>query len=177
MSDSITTTNTPRPGESAEQTAARIAPRHATPCIVFDIDGTIANGDHRVHLILSEPKQWDAYFDLCHDDAPIPHMLRVLKSLERDFVIVFVSGRAARSRKKTEKWLSDHGAYSGRTRLHLYMREDGDHKNDDVLKIELLAKLRADGFEPVMAFDDRTRVVNAWRTAGIPCAQVAPGDF
>lgn len=33
------------------------------------------------------------------------------------------------------------------------------------------------GYEPIMAFDDRDRVVKMWRDAGIPCAQVAPGDF
>jgi len=81
-----------------------------TPCIVWDIDGTIANGDHRLHLIKTEPKQWDAYFDLCDGDAPIAYMIRVLRALERDFVNVFATGRAERCRVKTESWLIDHGA-------------------------------------------------------------------
>ena len=51
------------------------------------------------------------------------------------------------------------------------------HRADDILKIELLDQIRADGFSPIMAFDDRDRVVAAWRAAGVPCAQVAPGDF
>jgi hypothetical protein len=148
-----------------------------TPCIVFDIDGTLANGGHRLHLIQQEPKQWDAYFDLCHEDSPIPHMIRVLRALDRELVTVFVSGRTERCRIKTERWLSDHGAYTGRYPLRLYLRRDGDHRDDDVLKIELLEKLRTDGFEPVIVFDDRTRVVKAWRAAGVPCAQVAEGDF
>ncbi len=59
----------------------------------------------------------------------------------------------------------------------LYMRKAGDHRDDDKLKIEMLARVRADGFDPIMAFDDRNRVVKAWREAGIPCAQVADGDF
>ena len=37
--------------------------------------------------------------------------------------------------------------------------------------------VRADNFDPIIAFDDRDRVVAAWRSAGIPCLQVAPGDF
>ena len=148
-----------------------------TPCIIFDIDGTIANGDHRVHLIKSEPKQWDAYFDLCDRDEPIAHMIHVLRALERDFVIIFVTGRTESCRIKTERWLKDHGAYTGRYQLRLHMRADGDHRNDDILKIELLEKVRAAGFEPVMVFEDRARVVKAWRAAGIPCAQVAEGDF
>jgi FMN phosphatase YigB (HAD superfamily) len=147
------------------------------PCVIFDIDGTLANGDHRLHLIQQTPKQWDAYFDLCDGDLPIPHMIEVLRVLEREFVPVFVSGRAERCRIKTEQWLARHGAATGRYPLRLYLRPDGDHRDDDVLKIELLGKLRADGFEPVIVFDDRNRVVKAWRAAGVPCAQVAEGDF
>lgn len=148
-----------------------------TPCIILDIDGTLANGDHRLHHIQKEPKDWDAYFDACFGDEPIDHMVQIVKALERSFVTVFVSGRAERCRIATEKWLIDHGFYSGRYPLHLYMRADGDHRNDDVIKIELLGTVRAKGFEPVMAFDDRNRVVKAWRAAGVPCAQVAEGDF
>ena len=44
-------------------------------------------------------------------------------------------------------------------------------------QIELLEQMRLDGWDPGMAFDDRSRVVKAWREAGIPCAQVAEGDF
>ena len=58
-----------------------------------------------------------------------------------------------------------------------YMREAGDHRDDDVVKIEMLAQIRADGFEPIMVFEDRTRVVKARRSAGIPCMQVCNGNF
>lgn len=59
----------------------------------------------------------------------------------------------------------------------VYMRKAGDYTDDNLLKVELLRQLRADGHEPIMAFDDRSRVVQAWREQGIPCAQVAAGDF
>ena len=57
------------------------------------------------------------------------------------------------------------------------MRKEGDHRPDHIIKLELLAQIRSDGFEPIMAFDDRNSVVKMWRDAGIPCAQVAEGDF
>jgi hypothetical protein len=87
--------------------------------------------------------------------------------------IVFVSGRSDECRVATEQWLLDQGLPCE----PLYMRAAGDHQDDDKLKIELLARMRADGYEPIMVFDDRTRVVKAWRAAGVPCAQVAEGDF
>lgn len=148
-----------------------------TRCMIYDIDGTLADGDHRLHLIQCEAKQWDAFFDSCDADRPIKHMIDIARALDRDFVTVFMTGRAERCRAKTEQWLIDHGVYTGRYPLRLYMRADGDHQNDDVLKIGFLRALRADGLEPVMVFEDRSRVVDAWRLAGVPCAQVANGDF
>jgi hypothetical protein len=70
----------------------------------------------------------------------------------------------------TSPWLVAHDS-------DVLMRKAGDHRNDDILKIEMLAEIRARGYEPLMAFDDRTRVVRAFRAAGIPVAQIAEGDF
>ena len=74
------------------------------------------------------------------------------------------------------KWLRHHVGMEF-VMEDVLMRKAGDHRADDLLKLEMLATIRARGYEPLMAFDDRTRVVNSWRAAGIPCAQVAPGDF
>jgi len=142
-------------------------------CVLIDIDGTVANGDHRLHHIQKEPKDWDEYFLACGADAPIVHMHAIVTALSDVFCIVYVSGRSDMIRQQTVDWLDRHGFPCDA----LYMRNHGDHKNDDILKIELLAQVRADGYEPIMAFDDRNRVVKAWRAAGIPCAQVAEGDF
>lgn len=142
-------------------------------CFLIDIDGTVANGDHRLHHIQKEPKAWDDYFLACGDDSPIEHMHAVITALSDHVQIVYVSGRSDMVRQQTIDWLDRHGFPCDA----LYMRKQGDHENDDTLKIKLLAQLRADGFEPIMAFDDRNRVVKAWRAAGVPCAQVAEGDF
>lgn len=144
-------------------------------CYIFDIDGTLADCSHRLHHIQKQPKDWDAFFAECYLDAPHTHIIDLACHLRNagGALIVYVSGRSDQCRYQTQEWLDRHGLPSG----PLYMRKAGDHRDDDIIKIELLAELRADGFEPVMAFDDRDRVVAAWRAAGIPCAQVAEGDF
>jgi phosphoglycolate phosphatase-like HAD superfamily hydrolase len=151
----------------------------AKPAWIFDIDGTLSDTSHRHHLIAGEPKKWDEYFKLCGGDARHEHiclLARSLASVQSGPVVMFVSGRSDICREETQRWIeSEVGLMCPANRL--YMRKQGDHKPDDVLKIELLEQIRADGFEPVMAFDDRNRVVAAWRAAGIPCAQVAEGDF
>jgi phosphoglycolate phosphatase-like HAD superfamily hydrolase len=144
------------------------------PCYIFDIDGTLADNQHRFHHIDKPDKDWDAYFAACGGDAPIPHMVRLARDLRvAGLEIVYVSGRSDVCREATLVWL----AKSYLPRGQLYMRKQGDHKPDHELKVELLAQLRADGHEPIMVFDDRNRVVQAWRAVGIPCAQVAEGDF
>ena len=143
-----------------------------TRCYIFDIDGTLADITHRLHHIEKTPKDWDTFFAECESDKPIEHMIRLCSTLRDSTSIVFVSGRSDQVRQETERWLARYDLYGS-----LYMRKAGDHKPDDLLKIELLATMRADGWEPIMAFDDRNRVVKAWRDAGIPCAQVVDGDY
>lgn len=151
----------------------------STPVYVFDIDGTLANGDHRLPLIQVPPgekKNWDAYFALCGKDEPIPHMIQLCQILSQHGIIKFVSGRRYECLRDTLLWLKKHvGEWVGLEQI--FLRKPDDHRDDNIIKMEILNELRTRGFEPTMAFDDRTRVVDAWRKAGIPCLQIAPGDF
>lgn len=144
-------------------------------CYIFDIDGTLADLSHRLHHIQKEPKDWDAFFAGCPDDAPLGHVCQLAADLMANGRrLVFVSGRSDAVREDTIRWLRKH---TGVGLVALYMRAAGDHRPDNKVKIELLEKIRADGWEPIMAFEDRTQVVDMWRANGVPCAQVAPGDF
>jgi phosphoglycolate phosphatase-like HAD superfamily hydrolase len=157
----------------------------STPVYVFDIDGTLADCSHRLPHIQKEPKDWRSFFAACKYDKPINHLIKLANDLLRsNATIIFVSGRSDECMMETVKWLhqnirelSPRISEAPRPLFRLYMRKAGDHRPDDIVKLELLAEIRANGYEPIMAFDDRDRVVKAWRSAGIPCAQVAEGDF
>ncbi len=141
-------------------------------CYVFDIDGTIADCSHRIHHI--EKKDWRAFFAACGADTPIPHIIGLAQDLaSAGKRIIYVSGRSDECSAETARWLDEHKLPVGRT----YMRKAGDHRPDNQVKLDLLKQLKADGYRPIMAFDDRDQVVHMWRSAGIPCAQVAEGDF
>lgn len=143
-------------------------------CYLFDLDGTIADLTHRLHHIQKEPKDWDAFFAACPGDVPIVHVIELMQTLiDADQHVVLVSGRSDVSRADTEFWTDRHIGF----RCPLYMRKAGDHRPDHIVKGELLDQILADGYRPTMAFDDRNQVVEMWRARGIPCAQVAPGDF
>jgi hypothetical protein len=145
------------------------------PCWIFDIDGTLADLRHRLPHIQKSPKDWDGFFSAVDGDAPIPHVIAVCCTLGLGTPIVLSSGRPERTREATIKWLVRHKVWLV---VHaMYMRADGDHRPDFQVKRELLARMRNDGWSPIMAFDDRDQVVRMWRSEGVPCAQVAEGDF
>jgi len=145
---------------------------------LFDLDGTLADLSHRLHLIQGEKKDWNAFFEACDSDAPIQHVITLAQTLlaSDDIYVLFVSGRSDQVRKKTLAWLNLH-VDSHLSDLDIYMRREGDHRPDNIVKGELLDRIIADGYEPIMAFDDRDQVVKMWRERGIPCAQVAEGAF
>jgi phosphoglycolate phosphatase-like HAD superfamily hydrolase len=143
-----------------------------TRCYLFDLDGTLADCNHRLHHIKSSRKNWDAFFAACQKDGPIPHMVELARHLMKVEKLVFVSGRSDQVRSETEQWLTQHGLAGP-----LYMRRRRDTRPDYIVKAELLDRLLQDGWEPIMAFDDRDQVVKMWREKGVPCAQVAEGAF
>lgn len=143
-------------------------------CYIFDIDGTLADGSHRLHWIHPRPaKDWRAYFAEVIRDEPIQHIIDIARTLTRNAPVILVSGRSDECREDTIAWLEIFQVPCSA----LYMRKAGDHRNDDVLKSEILDQILADGWKPIMAFDDRDRVVKMWRSRGVPCAQVAEGNF
>jgi hypothetical protein len=147
--------------------------------IIFDLDGTIALIDHRRHFVEGEKKDWDAFYQACDGDRFNWPVVRLLKRLyghhppiER---IEIWSGRCESVRAKTLSWLErDELPYD-----RLRMRPKGDFTPDDELKRRWLDEHNAErGWDKVsIVFDDRDKVVAMWRSQGICCCQVAPGDF
>jgi hypothetical protein len=142
-------------------------------CYVFDIDGTLSDASHRLHFLATKPKNWDAFFAASADDKAIAHICDLARHLSKVATVVFVSGRSDAVRRETEDWLERETGMRG----PLYLRNARDRRPDYIVKAELLERVLADGYRPLMAFDDRDQVVKMWRAKGVPCAQVAEGNF
>lgn len=145
--------------------------------VIFDLDGTIALIDHRRHYVQGKgskatKEDWRNFYAACVDDepnTPVVVILRVLFMAGHD-VIIF-SGRSDEVRPQTEEWLNKH-----RIPFHsLMMRKEGDYTPDEELKRSWLPLVSKE--QILCVFDDRQKVVNMWRAAGLPCLQVAAGDF
>lgn len=141
---------------------------------IFDIDNTIANNDKRIHHLHKEPKDWDAWHQEYHTDTPYWEIIDILNMARQNFIsIVLCTGRDAKYKPETEKWLQEHKIIYD----ELFMRPEGDRREDCAVKRELLGKIRELGYNPVCVFEDRDRVVKMWREEGLRCLQVAPGNF
>ena len=146
--------------------------------IIFDIDGTLTDPSHRRHLVEGPGKKnWPRFLELAGEDPPRGDMINLAIMLQKGGArLVLATGRYEHHRAMTESWLAHHGKDSF-ARVPLFMRENGDSRGDDVIKIEMLGKIRSAGFTPLVTIDDRDRVVKAWRAAGLTCLQCAEGDF
>lgn len=143
--------------------------------IIFDIDGTLANIEHRRKHVSDGKKNWPAFNREMVHDTPymdICWMFRTLQA-QRDTTMLIASGRGEEDRDKTTKWLVDnHIHFEG-----LYMRPAKDKRPDNIIKYEILEEIRSAYGEPFLWFDDRNQVVNEIRSHGVRVLQVAPGNF
>lgn len=142
--------------------------------VIVDIDGTVADIGHRLHHIQGNIKNYDKFYDECINDAPIKHIIDLVIDLQSvGYAIFFVSGRPDSHRKETQDWLMKNHLPIG----NLYMRRAKDYRKDFIVKKEILDMIKEDHGLPKFVLDDRQQVVDMWRANGVPCLQVAPGDF
>lgn len=145
------------------------------PIYIFDLDGTLANCEHRLHHIAEGPKDWDAFYEACDLDNPIQPTIDILNALaDVGAHVLVMTSRADSVITKTVEWLWKH-----HVKVHeMRMRPHGDHTHDDVLKQRWYDELSPDEQGRVKAvFEDRTRVVRMWRELGLTCYQVTDGGF
>ena len=140
--------------------------------VIFDIDGTLADVSERLIHIKRKPKNWNAFTAGMAQDKAIHSMVRLCNVLYAAGVrIVLCSGRNEKNRPETVEWLARQGV----NYHELLLRPDEDFRPDDVVKREILQGL--DKANILFVVEDRSRVVEMWRSEGLVCLQCAPGEF
>lgn len=143
--------------------------------VIFDIDGTLANNEHRQHFL--DSKDWNGFFEAMDKDEPIDSVCRLAQSMSfAPVILMFCTGRPEKYRQITLDWLKNR-AEIFLLNENLMMRPDGDYRPDHEVKKEMLDKLRAEGHNIWFVVDDRNSVVDMWRNNGVTCLQCAEGDF
>lgn len=144
------------------------------PVVIFDLDGTLSNAEHRLHFIKTEPKYWMDFYEASKNDTPIPSAVTIARSLARaGYDIHILSGRNEVVREDTIQWLVRNGIPCHR----LLMRGKEDRRSDVDLKGGWIEEY---GYTPgnvLCVFEDRARLVEFYRDMGFICHQVADGNY
>jgi uncharacterized HAD superfamily protein len=135
--------------------------------VIVDMDGTIADVNHRLHHISGDGKKnWKRFFQGMDRDTPIDDVIQQVRELAEEHKIVILTGRPEHYRGVSERWLEKHEVpYEV-----LFMRPSGDHRPDYVVKQEIVEEI---GPEKIaLAIDDREPVCEMFRKLGIEVQEV-----
>ena len=155
--------------------------------IIFDLDGTLANCEHRRHFVdpsknaclcgYSEENShlprssilcprhdfkpnWNAFYEECDKDEPIYESIEVFKSLNENEIHIW-SGRCESEIEKTKLWLWKYCGCGFDPDLTypqvIKMRPIGDCTPDDQLKERWLDEHIASGGKPIEMVFDSDR--------------------
>lgn len=139
--------------------------------IICDIDGILADCEHRLHY-LKEKNYADFYGSEILEDKLIKPGVRLLYYLWaqhwKDLAIepenndvIFLTGRPCRTRSTTKDWIARYMT-SAMLRYPLLMRGDEDYRPSSVVKVELLkATLSTERYNTVYFIDDDPKNIKA----------------
>lgn len=135
------------------------------PAYMCDLDGTLA--------LWTERRAYDEH--LYHTDQVNINLRQVLYALAScgNFDLLFLSGREGTEtgREETWKWLKANlmgMPLAGQMHeSRLIMRKAGDHRADEIVKLELYKEYVESQWMVLGVFDDRPKVVRMWRDEGL----------
>lgn len=142
-------------------------------CVLVDMDGTLSNAAHRQHFVTTKPKNWMAFNHGMVNDPVISHTKELVDILIKELAVVILTARPVEFKDQTVKWLEENKIQFNK----IYMRKLKDYRQDFLVKKDLLDEVRADGFLPILALDDREPVAKMYRENGVPCLLVAEAAF
>jgi phosphoglycolate phosphatase-like HAD superfamily hydrolase len=141
--------------------------------VLTDLDSTLCNTEHRAHLaVAGNPRHedWIEYSKACVNDEPIPGTLAALKILSKTYPIFAVSGRNVEAIQETLEWFERIDLEVAFTRL----RRASDDQHNGRYKAAFVRTLRAQGFNPILMFEDHVGVAKLVEAEGVPVVTVKP---
>lgn len=137
---------------------------HIIYCV--DLDGTLYDNNHRVHMIPTDrgdTQAWSAFNCACEGDTARPAMVHLVRSLIQSGADVrYLTGRGEVARVPTmQKMVSDRLLFIGQT---VYMRSMGDYRAAPVFKREVVQGwLDENPDANVLMLEDDPAIVEALR--------------
>jgi predicted kinase len=152
--------------------------------IIFDIDGTLADVEHRRHFLSGAKPAWGMFFDEMVNDPPLRDVCLLAELLgdhplvnQKAVRLFLFSGRPETHRKETEDWLLKHARSYFQKAEALLMRGEGDYRADTIVKREMYDSIVAQGYDVRLVVDDRPSVVAMWKGLGLTVLEHDSGEW
>lgn len=138
--------------------------------VIVDLDGTLADVEHRRHLVTGKRRNFKAFHEACVSDTPNAWCVALIEAVRAaGHEVLLVSGRSQAVEKETLEWLSKVFKDDLRNIKLVLLAPHGTNRPDTELKREWLREF---GKEKVLfVVEDRARVVRMWRDEGVVCLQ------
>lgn len=140
--------------------------------VLVDMDGTLADVEHRRHFVNGEGKKdWNGFFEAMDSDPVRKDVAEMVDHYAAQGCnIVIVSARPEKYRDRTVAWLHKN-IIPFQT---IIMRANGDSRDDVIVKQGILdSHFKKDNIEAVI--DDRPRVIRMWESNGLKVHDVGKG--
>lgn len=123
--------------------------------IIVDIDGTVANCEHRNPFDQTK----------AGDDDLIEHIANMVKLYHQNgYKIIYLSGREEKSRAVTTAWFKKHDLPLGEL---LLLNKDGEKRSSAITKIEIFDKHIKNNYYIELVLEDRWKNIEAWNKFGL----------
>lgn len=133
--------------------------------IIADVDGTLAH-------IVNGRSPYDASRAM-EDELDDAVSVITAMAYQNGYKVIILTGRSAEHKQVTIDWLEENGVPYD----EIYTRESGDNTKDAIVKRDLYRRHVEPKYRVKFVLDDRNQVVDMWRSLGLKCLQVQPGDF
>lgn len=133
--------------------------------IIVDVDGTLAH-------IVNGRSPYDASRAM-EDELDDAVSVITAMAYQNGYKVIILTGRSAEHKQVTIDWLEENGVPYD----EIYTRESGDNTKDAIVKRDLYRRHVEPKYRVKFVLDDRNQVVDMWRSLGLKCLQVQPGEF
>jgi len=146
--------------------------------IICDLDGTLAEVEHRKHFINQEEKDWKSFHEHCVHDEPYKQVVDTVQALCQihDLEVYIYTGRTIDTLEVTKNWLENVGIFYSKIRMRT--NEKFWIKDDQLKENWLNEDFPGNEKDYVyLVLEDRKSVVDMWRRNGLKCFEVNEGNF
>lgn len=155
--------------------------------LILDLDGTIRNDNHRIHLLPNEKTlemfapnlnaAFNKYQMEAKYDTPIAGNIQMVKQLQsgKRMRTIVLSAATGSKRLHSVLFVKDQLRRWGIDYYAIVMRHEDDQTPPVVQKCKMITDLRFSDMDDVYAMDDDPQIIDAYSAMGITTLQVKRG--